>query len=222
MSPGYVFQWSTVLDRWPLLLAGAWIDVWVTVLGFLLACVLGLVAAIMRLEGSAIIAAPAVAYVEVARGIPTYVFLLWIHFGLASLAGIAFTPTQSIVAVLALTGGGYTAEIFRAGISAIERGQTEAAKSLGLSAVQTYRDVILPQALRVFVPPLGNILVGLLKGATLMSVIAVPDMMHFAQDLNMNNFVPFEAFTSVLVVFVSLVSIVSLLVIGIERALVHP
>lgn len=219
---GYDFQWSLVFDRWPLLLAGAWIDVQVTLMGFALACVVGLIVAMLRYEGNILVSVPAIAYLEVARGMPPYVFLLWVHFGLAALLDFRLTSIQSITFVLAFTGSGYTAEIFRAGIMSIERGQVEAAKSLGISPPRIYGDVILPQAMRVVVPPLGNVLIGLLKGATLMSVIAIPDMMHVAQEMNMNEFIPFEAFTSVLVVFVGLVSIISLLFVGIERALAHP
>lgn len=222
MTPNYEFHWAVVLDRWPMFLAGAWTDLWVTLLGFSFACVIGLAVALMRAEGNSLISGPAVAFVEVARGVPTYVFLLWVHFGIAGFLGLALTPIQSVLTVLAITGGGYTAEIFRAGLSAIDRGQVEAARSLGLGEIRIYADVILPQALRIVVPPLGNILIGLLKGATLMSVIAVPDMMHIAQDLNMNYFVPFEAFTAVLLIFVSIVAVISLFVIAIERTLAHP
>ncbi len=222
MTQPYHFQWSLIVDNWSVFLIGVWTDLWISVIGFLLACVIGLSVALMRLSHLPIITVPSFAFVQVARGIPPYVFLLWVHFGLAALIGIAFTPLQSIVIVLAITGAGYTAEIFRSGISAIERGQVEAARSIGLSRIATYWDVILPQALRIVVPPLGNIWIGLLKSATLMGVIAVPDLLYFAQSLNMNYFAPFEAFTAVVIVFVSIVFCVSLLIAGLERALAHP
>jgi His/Glu/Gln/Arg/opine family amino acid ABC transporter permease subunit len=188
MTQTYQFQWSLVTDNWMVFVIGAWTDLWISMIGFVLACVMGLSVAVMRLSGSRVITVPSFVFVQVARGIPPYVFLLWVHFGLAALLGIAFTPLQSITVVLAITGAGYTAEIFRAGILAIERGQIDAARSLGISRISTYRDVILPQALRIVVPPLGNIWIGLLKSATLMGVIAVPDLLYFAQSLNMNYF----------------------------------
>jgi ABC-type amino acid transport system permease subunit len=160
--------------------------------------------------------------VQIARGVPPYVFLLWVHFGLAALIDVAFTPLQSIILVLAITGGGYTAEIFRSGIIAVEPGQVEAARSLGMTRIRVYGDVILPQALRIIVPPLGNIWIGLLKTATLMGVIAVPDLLYYAQSINMNYFAPFEAFSAVVVIFVSIVFCVSLFVAGLEKALSHP
>src|ERR1051326_8077134 len=132
MSSGYEFQWALVFDRWPLLMAGAWIDVRVTIIGFFLACLIGLLIALIRSEKSRVAAVPAIAYVEIARGIPPYVCLLWVHFGLAAFMDIRFTAIQSITTVLAFTGSGYTAEIFRSGIAAIDRGQVEAARSLGM------------------------------------------------------------------------------------------
>lgn len=218
----YDFRWSIVVERWDLFLVGAWVDVWVSILGFGLACAIGLAVAILRLSGFALVALPAFAYVQVVRGVPLYVFLLWVYFGLATVLDIAFSQFQSIVIVLALTGSGGTAEIFRAGIAAIDRGQVEAATSLGLNRLQVYLDVVLPQALRIVVPPLGNIFIGLLKGATIMSVIAVPDMLHLAQEINVTYFVPFEAFTAVLVIFVSLVFLLSGLIFALERSLRLP
>jgi len=222
VNPSYTFQWSLIADHWNVLLWGAWLDVWASAIGFAFACAVGMAAALLRLSGSRAAAAVAVAFTEVARGIPPYVLLLWVHYGLPGLLGIVFTPMQSIVIVLTVQGGGYAAEVFRAGIAAIDRGQAEAARSLGLGTIRVYADVILPQALRIVVPPLGNVLIGVLKSATLMGVIALPDLLHAAQGINVNFFAPFEAFTAVLLIFVSLVFAVSVLVLAIERAMAHP
>lgn len=222
MALAYEFDWRVVTDRWPQFLAGAWVDVWVTVAGFLLACLLGLLLAVLRVCGVRLVNLPAFCYVQVVRGVPLYVMLLWVYFGLATITGVAFTSIQAMVLTLALTGSGYTTEIFRAGIQAVDRGQVEAAHSLGLSRRLTYTAVILPQALRIVVPPLGNTFVGLLKGATIMSVIAVPDMVFLAQEINVTYFTPFEAFSAVAVILIALVLIFSLLVYGLERRLRLP
>lgn len=218
----YDFDWAIVTDRWHAFTVGAWVDVWVTVVGFALACAIGLLVAILRVSGVGVIALPSFLYVQVLRGVPLYVMLLWVYFGLATITGIALSAFQAMIITLALTGSGYTAEIFRAGIQAVDRGQVEAAHSLGLSRTLTYRDVILPQTLRIVVPPLGNTFVGLLKGATIMSVIAVPDMVFLAQDINVTYFTPFEAFTAVAVILIALVFAFSLLVYGLERWLRLP
>jgi His/Glu/Gln/Arg/opine family amino acid ABC transporter permease subunit len=222
MTAGYVYQWSTVLECWRVFLAGAWMDLWASGLGFSIACAIGLLVAFCRMSSVRFLAFAASVYVEIGRGIPPYVLLLWIHFGVARLTGVSFTPVQSILAVLAITGGGYAAEVFRSGIAAVERGQVEAAKSLGLNRIRVQLDVVLPQALRIVIPPLLNVLIGVLKTSTLMGVIAVPDLLYAAQDLNMSHFIPFEAFTAVLIIFVSLVFTISLFVLAIERALAYP
>jgi ABC-type amino acid transport system permease subunit len=162
---------------------------------------------------------PSFLYVQVMRGIPLYVLLLWVYFGLANVTGITFTSFQAIVIALALTGSGYTTEIFRAGLGAIDRGQMEAARSIGLSRLRTYQHVILPQAFRIVVPPLGNTFVGLLKGATIMAVIAVPDMVFLANELNVTLFTPFEVFAAVAGLLVVMVLFFSAVVVLLERRL---
>ncbi len=218
----YEFAWGPVLDRWDLFLLGAWLDVWVTAISFLLACAIGIGLAVMRLSGVPILRAPAFVYVQILRGVPLLVFLYWVYFGLAIVAGINFSPVQAGIVALTLTGSAYTAEIFRAGLQAIEAGQAEAARSLGLSRLGTYRHVLLPQMTRIVVPPLGNTFIGLLKGATLLSIIAVHDMVRVANDLNINYFTPFEAFTAVALILIGLVALFSAAVTVLERVLALP
>jgi len=215
----YQFDWSVVTDRWRQFAEGAWVDVWVAVLGFGFACLLGLGNAILRTSGVNLFSIPSFLYIQVMRGVPLYVMILWIYFGVANILGINFTSYQAMVLALALTGSGYTTEIFRAGLNAIDRGQIEASRSIGLSRVRTFGHVILPQAFRIVVPPLGNTFIGLFKGATLMSVIAVPDMVFLANELNVTLFTPFEVFAAVAVILVVLVLVFSALVYVLERRL---
>lgn len=216
---GYTPDWTVVTDRWRQFAEGAWVDVWVAVLGFGFACLLGLANAMLRTSGINLLSIPSFLYVQVMRGVPLYVMILWIYFGIANLLGINFTSYQAMVMALALTGSGYTTEIFRAGLTAIDRGQIEAARSIGLTRARTYGHVILPQAFRIVIPPLGNTFIGLLKGATLMSVIAVPDMVFLANELNVTLFTPFEVFTAVAVILVVIVLFFSALVYVLERNL---
>lgn len=215
----YQFDWRVVTDRWHLFVAGAWVDLWVAVVGFSFACAIGLVNALLRTSGLRIFTVPSFLYVQVMRGFPLYVMLLWVYFGIANITGITFTSFQAIIIALALTGSGYTTEIFRAGLGAIDRGQMEAARSIGLSRVRTYFHVVLPQAFRIVVPPLGNTFVGILKGATIMAVIAVPDMVFLANELNVTLFTPFEVFAAVAVILIVLVLFFSAIVYLLERRL---
>ena len=212
-------DWSVVTDRWRLFAEGAWVDVWVAALGFGLACAVGLANAVLRTSGVRVFSVPSFVYVQVMRGVPLYVMILWVYFGIANVLGVNFTSFQAMVIALTLTGSGYTTEIFRAGLGAVDRGQMEAARSIGLSRVRTYRHVILPQAFRIVLPPLGNTFIGLFKGATLMSVIAVPDMVFLANELNVTLFTPFEVFAAVAVILVVLVLVFSALVYVLERRL---
>lgn len=218
----YEFVWGPVLDRWDLFLLGAWLDVWVTAISFVLACALGIGIAVLRISGVRLFSAPAFAYVQILRGVPLLVFLYWVYFGIAIVVGLNFSPVQAGIVALTLTGSAYTAEIFRGGLQAIDGGQAEASRSLGLSRTGTYRHVLLPQTLRIVIPPLGNVFIGLLKGATLLSIIAVHDMVSVANDLNINFFTPFEAFTAVAVILVALVAVFSAGVTFLERVLRLP
>ncbi len=218
-AAGFQFDWSVVTTRWQGFVFGAWLDVWIAIVGFLLACLLGLVIALLRLSGVRAATVPSFLFIQLVRGIPIYVMLVWIYFGLATVFKFNLTAIQAMIATLALTGSGYTAETFRAGIEAVDRGQYEAAASLGMNPWLRYRRIILPQALRVVVPPLGNTFIGLLKGATIISVIAVPDMVFFAQELNVTLFTPFEVFTAVALILIVLVLVFSGLVYLLERSL---
>jgi len=215
----YTLDWSVVTDRWHQFVAGAWVDLWVAVIGFALACALGLGNALLRTSGARIFTVPAFLYVQVMRGVPLYVMVVWVYFGIANVIGVNFTAFQAAVIALALTGSGYTTEIFRAGLNAVDKGQMEAARSIGLSRARTYTHVILPQAFRIVVPPLGNTFIGLLKGATIMAVIAVPDMVFLANELNVTLFRPFEVFTAVAVILIVMVLFFSALVYLLERRL---
>jgi His/Glu/Gln/Arg/opine family amino acid ABC transporter permease subunit len=215
----YDFDWRVVTDRWQLFVGGAWLDVKIAFFGFLFATLLGLAMAILRTSGVRVFSIPSFAYVQLMRGFPLYVMLVWIYFGIANVLSVNFTNVQAMVIALALTGSGYTTEIFRAGLGAIDRGQMEAARSMGLSRVRTYGDVILPQAFRIVIPPLGNTFVGLLKGATICSLIAVPDMVFIANDLNVTLFTPFEVFAAVGIILVVLVLFFSAVIYVLERRL---
>jgi His/Glu/Gln/Arg/opine family amino acid ABC transporter permease subunit len=218
----YQFDWSVVLTQWREFALGAWLDVWIASLGFLLACALGLIIAFLRLSGNRVGLSSAFVYVQFVRGIPQYVMLLWLYFGLATIFGLNLPSITAMIVTLGLTGSGYTAEIFRAGIQAIDRGQFEAGLSLGMNPLLLYQKVVLPQALRIALPPLANQFIGLLKGATIVSVIAVPDMVFFGQEINVVDFRPFEAFTAVAVILVTLVVVFSSFVWVLERRLKLP
>lgn len=218
----YSYHWQPVLDRSHALIVGAWVDVWVTLISFVLACILGIAIALLRVSGLRLFAWPAFAYVQLIRGVPLLVFLYWVYFGVAVLLGVNFTATQAAIIALTVTGSAYTAEIFRAGIGGVDVGNLEAATALGFTRRAAFRHVVFPQAFRIALPPLGNVLIGMLKGATLISVIGVVDMVFVAQQINLDYFTPFEPFTAVALLLIVLVAFFSALLTVLERALRLP
>ncbi len=218
----YTFHWNAVLENKHAFLLGAWLDVWITVISFVLACVLGMAVALLRTSGLRLFRWPAFAYVQLVRGVPLLVFLYWVYFGVAVVLGVAFTGVQAAIIALTLTGSAYTAEIFRAALGGVDSGQAEAATALGFARRSTFRFVVFPQAIRIALPPLGNTFVGLLKGATLISAIGVADMVFVAQQINLSYFTPFEPFTAVGLILIVLVAAFSLIVTAIERVLQLP
>jgi len=222
MPTAYQINWNPVLDHRHAFLLGAWLDVWITLISFALACALGIAVALFRNSGLRTLSWPAFVYVQLVRAVPLLVFLYWVYFGLAILAGVAFTSTQAAIIALAVTGSAYTAETFRAAISSVERGHVEAATALGFTRRASFLHVVFPQAIRIALPPLGNTAIGLLKGATLVSIIGVPDMVYQAQQINLDYFTPFEPFTAVAVILVVLVAVFSAITTGLERLLRLP
>lgn len=174
-------QW-TFMRYFPLLLRGAGLTVWLAVVSMLLAIVLGLPVALTRLYAPAPLRALATAYVEFFRGIPVLLLLYFLYYGLADLSGyyglgfLRLGPIEAAILGLGLNYSSYEAEIYRAGIGSIPAGQWEAASSLGMPAALTFRRIVLPQAVRVVLPPMTNDFVALFKDTSIVSMIAVVEL----------------------------------------------
>jgi His/Glu/Gln/Arg/opine family amino acid ABC transporter permease subunit len=192
----YKFQWYLITRNWQPILEGILVTYWVTILSMALCLVFGLVLALMRLSNRRWVSLIAQTYIEVVRAIPLYVFLLWIYFGLSVALKITFQPLEAGVLALGLLTSAYTAEIYRSGIMAVSRGQFEAARALGLTQPQLYLDIVFPQAFRVVLPSLANQFVGVFKGAAIVSLIGVADLMYFAREASLKYFRPFEFYSA--------------------------
>ena len=162
-------------------------------------------------------------YVEIVRGVPLLVIILYMGFAVtpalreATNGAIDLRGLPAAVLGLAFGYGAYLAEVFRAGIQAIPRGQMEAARSLGMTYFQSMRHVILPQAIRLVLPPLGNDLIAMLKDSSLVSVIAMAEVLQQGRLWISRNFRAFEGFNSVLLVYLIMTLILSLVVRAVER-----
>ncbi len=199
-------------EFFPVLLQGVKFTLLVTAGALALSTLLGLVWALMRVSGIGWLSATASTIINVIRGIPILVQLFYIYFVLPEF-GIAFSALQAGIIGLGIAYSAYQAENFRAGIEAIDHGQTEAALSIGMSWFQAMRRVILPQAVRVILPPYGNIMVMLLKDSSQASAITVAELTMQGQLLASSTFKNMNVYTLVAMFYLSL-SLPLMLVVG--------
>lgn len=176
------FDVGIVRQTWSLFLTGIWLTARLALLSLALGLPIGLLLALARVQSSKILSSPAAVYVEVMRGTPLLVQILFIYFVLPSF-GVDIPAFWSGIIALTLNSAAYIAEIFRAGILSIEAGQMEAARSLGMSHMQAMRRIILPQTFRRVVPPMTNEGIALLKDSSLVSVIGLTELARTGQEL---------------------------------------
>jgi len=173
-----LWEWSPkILST---LLNATAMTVMVTLGALVVALVLGLVVVLMRISPLKVLRYPALAYTDVMRGTPALVQLFIIYFGLSDL-GLEFDPISAAIVGLGMNGAAYVGEVYRAGIEAIHKGQVEAALALGMSPARAMRYIILPQALRLMLPPLCNYAILLVKDTAIISTIAAPEIMFEAR-----------------------------------------
>jgi polar amino acid transport system permease protein len=213
----YEFHFNVVRDNWVFLLEGVWLTLGVTGGALGASIVLGLIFCVLRLAKARWLRYPAMAYIEIFRNTPALVQLIWVYYCLPILTGLDLNAPVSCGVALAMYGSAYNAEIFRAGIQSIERGQVEAANSLGLSAFNTFRYVVAPQAFRRMIPPLVNESITLLKFSSLVSVLGVADLTYQAQVLATTTFRPIEIFTFIAVIYFFLCGFLAVLARIVEK-----
>jgi len=173
------FNWPVFRDALPLLLEGLGITVLLGAVSIVAGFVSGLLMALLRLYGFAVLRVLARVYIDVFRSIPLLVLLVLVYYALP-FVGVRLSSFAAAATALSMVSCAYTAEIFRAGIEAIPKGQFEAADAIGLNFFDTMRDVVLPQALRIVTPPLTSNCINVLKDTALASVVAMPDLLKQA------------------------------------------
>ena len=209
---------SNYADWWPQILRGAIWTLRLMGMSFLLAAVLALPIALGRLSKSRTLRGLAHTYVEIVRGMPSLTLLFLIYFGLPSI-GITLSAMEAAVLGLGLNGAAYVSEVYRSGIQAIEAGQREAAQMLGLRKIQVLRHVVLPQAFRIVLPPMGNYAISLLKDTSVASLISAPEMMLQARDLTTEHFMPLQIYTAIGLMYLAMALPLSFLVHRLEARL---
>ncbi len=182
----------------------------VTIISIVFSLVIGLFAGLGRISHNTLINRIATVYVEIIRGIPLLVQLFYIYYALGRMVNLP--ATLSAVIAMAVCYGAYMGEIFRAGIESISKGQMEAARSLGMTSAQAMRYVILPQAFKTILPPIGNEFVALLKDSSLVSILAVSDLLRRGREFASESFTYFETYTTVALIYLIITLFLSKLI----------
>src|SRR5260221_410284 len=223
---GYNWGWY-VVSPWSekgqtnlaFLLSGLGWTVGLALCAIVASVVLGLLIALLGLARGRVARSVNRIYVESLRAVPMVVMLLWVFYGLPVVLDIRLDPFTAGVVALALCDSAFEAEIFRAGIQSIDRGQHEAAETLGLGYIDKMRYIILPQAIRRVLPPLGNQFVYMLKTSSLVSVIGLTELTRRANELVVTEYRPLEIYTFLVLEYLALILIVSYGVRRLERRL---
>jgi His/Glu/Gln/Arg/opine family amino acid ABC transporter permease subunit len=202
----YQLDLSIIVKHLPLFLKGVFLTVEISFFAILLGLAIGILFAVARTSRFKILNLAGAVYVEVFRNTPLLIQIFIIFFGLPGI-GIKLSPYISGLTALVLYVGAYNAEVIRAGLEAVPRGQIEAAKSLGLTGAQTFLYVILPQTVRISLPALGNNWVALVKNSSLVSVIGMVELTWVAYDLNALTFRSFELFGAATIFYLILIFI---------------
>ncbi|MED4205496.1 amino acid ABC transporter permease [Neobacillus mesonae] len=195
----YQTDWSVIPNNIGLFLEGLWLTLEISALALLFSIPIGIIVGLLRISRNKLVSFIATAYIEVMRGIPLLVLLLWIFFVLGQFLSLG--PYWSAVLGLATFSGAFVAEIVRAGIQSVPKGQMEAARSSGMKYSQAMRLIILPQAFRKVLPPLASQFIILIKDSSLVSVISVVDLTLVSKNLVATSFRSLEVWTFVALLY---------------------
>ena len=209
---GYEVEW-----RMGPLLTGLWTTLWISAAASVLGLIIGMVAGLMKISKNYTVSTLAAIYVEIIRGTPLLVQIFIAYF----FFGTVFNLNRNVAGIgaLSLFAGAYVAEIIRAGIQSIPKGQMEAARSLGMSMPQAMMDIILPQAFKRILPPLSGQFISLIKDSSLVSVIAITDLTKSGREIITSTFATFEIWLVVAAMYLIVTSVLSQFVFYLERRL---
>lgn len=211
------FNFDLVVNSFPLLLVGAGVTIKITALSVAFGVVIGLFVGIARISRLRILRVLAAVYVDFFRGTPLLVQIFLVYFALPVITGQRVDPFVAAIGSCGINSGAYVAEIFRAGIQSIDKGQMEAGRSLGMTWVQTMRYIIVPQAFKRVIPPLGNEFIALLKDSSLVSVIGFEELTRRGQLIIAKTYGSLEIWISVAVIYLAMTLTISRFVAYLER-----
>lgn len=211
------FDIDLVIRSFPLLLIGAGVTVQITALSVSFGLLIGMLIGISRLSTNRLLRVLAAVYVDFIRGTPLLVQIFIIYFALPVIIGQRIDPFLAAITACSINSGAYVAEIFRSGIQSIDKGQMEAGRSLGMTWGQTMRYIILPQAFKRIIPPLGNEFIAMMKDSSLVSVIGFEELTRRGQLIIARTYGSFEIWLSVAFIYLIMTLTISRLVDYLER-----
>lgn len=213
-------DFTILVDYWPLLAYGLGYTIFFTVSSLAIGLIIGLFVSVIRVYPSNIGKWAGIIFVESVRGTPLLVILFILYYALPQF-GIRMSAITAGILGLSINAGAYIAEIFRAGIEAIPRGQIEAARATGLSYRQTMTRIVLPQASRIVIPPLTNEAISLVKGTSLVSTLAIAELLRAGQQIISVTFAAFEIYIVVALIYLSINLLLAWLARRLEKRLRH-
>ncbi|EKF34927.1 MULTISPECIES: amino acid ABC transporter permease [Bacillus] len=206
----YIFNPALAKASFPFVMKGIWLTLLISFVSMFFGTILGFFIALARMANSWVLRLPARLYISFMRGVPILVILFILYFGFPYI-GIEFTAVTAAIIGFSFNSAAYIAEINRAALSSVPNGQVEAAKSLGLSYWQTMRGVILPQSVRIALPPLTNVMLDLIKASSLAAMITVPELFQQAKIVGGREFDYMTMYILVALIYWGICSVVSLL-----------
>lgn len=198
-------------DSLPSLLSGLWVTIQIAVISLILAVILGVILGVFSISASKILKAIASVYIYIVRGTPLMIQALFLFFGVGEALNIRFDPMVAAIIALTINASAYMAEIFRGGIQAVDIGQMEAARSLGLNKFKTMKRVILPQAIKIMIPSILNQFIVTLKDTSILSVISIRELTLSGQIIIARNFKPLQMYAIVAVMYFIVITLLTLL-----------
>jgi glutamine transport system permease protein len=205
----FKFEPDVMVETFPLLLSGVKLTIIITLCGLLIGFAIGVICGLMKLSKNLLISKLAGSYVEIIRGTPLIVQVMFLYFGIPMASGLRIPPLTAGVIAIALNSGAYIAEIVRGAVQSIDYGQREAGRSIGLTKIQTMRYIIWPQSFRRMIPPLGNQFIISLKDTSLLVVIGVAELTRVGQEIIAVNFRAFEVWLTVGLVYLMMTLTIS-------------
>ena len=212
-----MYDFQLIIDSLPLLIQGAGVTLQITIISVGLGLIFGLFIGIAQISQMAIFRIPAKVYVDFLRGTPLLVQIFMIYFALPMLIGTRIDPFVAAIVACSVHSSAYVAEIFRAGIQSIDKGQMEAGRSLGLNWSQTMRFIIIPQAFKRIIPPLGNEFIAMLKDSSLVSVIGFEELTRQGQLVIASTYGAMEIWTAVALIYLMMTLPITRLVAYLEK-----